>query len=169
MIVDQYLQENFQTLVDAAFTSKMEDDLDRIAAGTEQWQPYIKQFYRGQGSEGFHTAVEQAIQAKGYPTLTLGFDPKTNQTLTVKSGKYGPYLQRGEGDAADTTSLPDTLPPAELTLEKALALITTQSAEPRVIGAEMETGKPITLRTGRFGPYLQIGEDEGKNKAKKDN
>ena len=95
MIVDQYLQENFQTLVDAAFTSKMEDDLDRIAAGTEQWQPYIKQFYRGQGSEGFHTAVEQAIQAKGYPTLTLGFDPKTNQTLTVKSGKYGPYLQRG--------------------------------------------------------------------------
>src|SRR3989338_1701907 len=145
----------------------MEDDLDRIAAGREEWQPYIKEFYHGQGGAGFHAAVVEAMAAKGYPTLELGLDPSTNKALTVKSGKYGTYLQRGGAGAADKTALPDTLPPAELTLEKAATLLLIQNAEPRTLGVDTATGKQITLRTGRYGPYLQLGEDEGKDKAKK--
>lgn len=167
MIVDQYLQQYFHTLVDTAFTSKMEDDLDRIAAGEEPWRPYIKQFYQGENDAGFHPAVARATTAKDYPRLELGRDPKTGQTLVVKSGKYGPYLQRGDNGAAETSALPETFPPAELTVAAAVALLAAPTAAPRVIGSDPKTGQPLTLRTGRYGPYLQIGEDEGKTKAKK--
>ncbi|MEK7624913.1 MAG: type I DNA topoisomerase [Patescibacteria group bacterium] len=158
MITDHYLKKYFSKLVDVHFTSKMEDDLDMIAEGNEKWIPYIKNFYQG-GEDSFHTKVRHASEAEGYPTLEIGEDAATKKPLVIKSGKYGPYIQRGEGGENNTASIPDNIPPAELNLEKALMLL-SQPQGPQVIIKDPETGKEITRRTGRYGPYMQLGEDE---------
>ncbi len=157
MIVDNYLQEHFGKLVDVKFTSKMEDDLDLIAEGKEAWSPYIKSFYNGEKGKGFHPEVEKASQSEEYPIIELGQDKDDNKVI-VKSGKYGPYVQRSEGGEGNTASIPDTLAPAELDIEKALKMIEDAAKGPEVLG-ETEEGKIITYRTGRYGPYLQVGED----------
>ena len=157
MITDHYLKQYFSKLVDVHFTSKMEDDLDNVAEGKEKWIPYIKDFY-GDAKEGFHAKVTHASEAEGYPTLEVGLDEKTNKPLVIKSGKYGPYIQRGEGGENNTASIPDNIPPAELNLEKALELLSRPQG-PEVITTDLETGLEITRRNGRYGPYLQLGED----------
>lgn len=159
MIVDQYLQEHFGKLINVTFTSKMESDLDKIAEGIQDWKPYIKNFYNGKGGVHFHPEVEKASQVQEYPLIKIGEDKTTQQVLIVKSGKYGPYIQRGEGGENNTTSIPESLAPAELTVETAKNLIEQAAKGPEVIAIDPKTKKPITFRTGRFGPYLQVGED----------
>lgn len=165
MVTDHYLKQYFDKLVDVKFTSKMEDDLDKVAEGEEKWIPYIKNFYTDK-KDGFHDKVKHASEDEGYPTLEIGKDEKTNEPLIIKSGKYGPYIQRGAGGENNTASIPDSLPPAELNLAKAIELL-SQPQGPQVITDDLETGKNITRRTGRYGPYLQLGEDEEKKKSKK--
>jgi DNA topoisomerase-1 len=86
----------------------------------------------------------------------------------VKSGKFGPYLQRGEGGPGHTASIPEHIAPGDLTLEKAIEILATPQG-PQELGKDEATGLGITLRNGRFGPYVQLGEDneETKKKAKK--
>lgn len=165
MVTDHYLKQYFSKLVDVHFTSKMEDDLDSVAEGKEKWIPYIKEFY-GNDEAGFHAKVKHAAEDEGYPTLEVGIDEKTKKPLVIKSGKYGPYIQRGEGGENNTASIPDNIPPAELNLEKALELL-SQPQGPEVITTDLATGFEITKRSGRYGPYLQLGEDIEKKKAKK--
>ncbi|MGQ0558357.1 MAG: type I DNA topoisomerase [Sphingosinicella sp.] len=81
---------------------------------------------------------------------TLGVDPETGEPVSLRSGRYGPYVQRGEGETAKRVSLPRDVPPAEAELELALKLI----ALPRTVGLHPETGKAIAAGLGRFGPYL---------------
>lgn len=159
MIVDEYLQKYFARLVDVHFTSTMEEDLDRVARGEQLWQPYIKHFYYDDPTLPFHKEVELASLEETYPTIILGLDPETNQPIHIKSGKYGPYVQLGEGETALTASIPDGLPPAELQVDQAVELLKKPQG-PQVITTDPTTGKEITYRTGRFGPYIQIGEDE---------
>lgn len=165
MITDHYLKQYFSKLVDVHFTSKMEDDLDNVADGKEKWIPYIKDFY-GNDKEGFHSKVKHAAEAEGYPTLEIGTDEETKKPLVIKSGKFGPYIQRGEGGENNTASIPDNIPPADLNLEKALQLL-RQPQGPQAITTDLATGQEITKRNGRYGPYLQLGEDAEKKKAKK--
>lgn len=155
MIVDAYLQKHFHKLVDMPFTSSMEEDLDRIAAGQEEWQPYIGAFYHGKKGYPFHEEIEKAAASDEYPVIELSKAPH----ILVKSGKYGPYVQRDEGGDGNTASIPETIPPAELTAEQAIDLIERAAKGPEVVGKDKETGRDITFRTGRFGPYLQLGED----------
>jgi DNA topoisomerase-1 len=75
-------------------------------------------------------------------------------------------LQRGEGGEGNTASIPESVPPADLTLAKAVELLSKPQG-PQTVAVDNETGLAITLRTGRFGPYLQLGEDSDTNKAKK--
>ena len=79
--------------------------------------------------------------------------------MILKSGKYGPYIQRGEGGEDNTASVPDTIAPADLKLETALEVLKEGNKKPESMYIDEETGKAVTLRTGRFGPYLQLGED----------
>jgi DNA topoisomerase-1 len=158
MIVDYYLHKYFNKLVDVKFTSKMENDLDKIAHGKEEWKPYIKEFYEDK-KDGFHMKVEKASESDEYPNIILGKDPESNNDLIIKSGKYGPYIQRGEGGEGNTASLTDSIAPADLKIEEAVELLNKPQG-PEVITTDEETGKEITKRTGRYGPYLQLGEDE---------
>ena len=166
MIVDDFLRTHFKPLVDVQFTSKMEEDLDLVAAGEKEWQPYIKYFYSKNPDFAFHSEVEKSKANPTYPAIVLGADPDSGKHVIIKSGKYGPYLQRGEGGEGNTASIPETIPPADLALPKALELLAKPQG-PQVVGTAEETGKSITSRTGRFGAYLQLGEDEDKKKARK--
>jgi len=94
--------------------------------------------------------------------LRLGTS-RSGADVAVRIGRYGPYLERGE----DRAPVPVDLAPDELTLEKAEELLDRGGQGPTVLGVDPDTGKPVYLKTGRFGPYVQLGDgDEGKPKMK---
>jgi DNA topoisomerase-1 len=103
--------------------------------------------------------------------IDVGDDPETGQPIKVRIGRFGPFLQVGEGGPGNTASLPDDLPPADLTPEKAVSLVRAKAAGPRELGVDPATGQKVYLATGRFGPYVQLGEtpekpDKGKKAPK---
>ncbi len=92
------------------------------------------------------------IDARAVNSIAIGVDPD-GVPIVARPGRYGPYLQRGE----DTASIPDDLPPDELTVERSVELLEAPKGD-RVIGDDPETGLPVLVRAGRFGPYVQLGE-----------
>jgi DNA topoisomerase-1 len=167
--VTQLLEDHFGEYVDLAFTARMEEQLDDIAEGELDWLEHLRSFYYGEGGDG--PGLEQRIAAEepriDYPRLELGAHPADGRPIQVRVGRYGPYLQHGEGDEKVSASIPEEVPPADLTLERAVALLEGASRGDRVIGTHPESGEPILLKTGRFGPYVQLGEAEGKEKPKR--
>ncbi len=167
------LEKHFDSLVDYAFTAKMEDELDAIAEGDEQSVPWLTRFYFGREKKssaskngeglGLKSLVAdrlEEIDARAINSLPLGSD-KEGREVIVRVGKYGPYLQRGE----DTASLPEDLPPDEVTLEKAGELLDAPSGD-RVVGLDPESGLSVYVKAGRFGPYVQLGEGGGDERPK---
>ena len=155
--VVQLMEQHFGNLVDYEFTARMEDDLDEIARGEEDVVPWLRRFYFGNGEGGLHLMVNDqldAIDPREVNSIPLGEDSDGNK-IVVRVGRYGPYLQRGE----DTASIPEDLPPDEVTIERAEELLSAPSAE-RELGADPATGKIVQLRVGRFGPYVQLGSDD---------
>ncbi len=154
------LERYFASLVDYNFTAAMEDELDGIASGAEEALPYLERFYFGTGDGdglGLRRLVADQlaeIDAREVNSIPLGSDP-SGTPVVVRVGRYGPYLQRGD----ERAPVPPELAPDELTLERALALLVAPSGD-RVLGADPETGEPVVLRSGRFGPYVQLGMPE---------
>jgi DNA topoisomerase I len=153
--VTRLLEDHFQRLVDYDFTARMEDDLDRIAAGDEQRVEWLERFYFGNGGEpGLHTLVTDhldEIDARAVNSISI---PGTE--IVVRVGRYGPYLERGE----ERASIPDDLAPDELTPEMAEELLAKPSSD-RVLGVDPETGLEIAARDGRYGPYVTEVLPEG--------
>jgi len=165
------LETYFPSLVDYNFTAAMEDDLDEIAAGAEQTIPWLERFYFGderaagavgapvraatlEGGQGLKQAVVrhlETIDAREVNSIPLGTDGD-GTPVVVRVGRFGPYLQRGE----DRASIPEDLAPDELSLERALELIAMPSKD-RELGVDPDTGLVVSVRTGRFGPYVQLG------------
>ncbi len=157
------LESHFTDLVDYAFTAKMESDLDAIASGDREAIPWLKEFYFGNGHSGLKTMVDanlEEIDAREINAIPIGADDD-GEEIVARAGRYGPYLQRGD----DTVSLPEDLPPDEVTVEKAVELLATPSGD-RVLGTDPETELPVIAKPGRFGPYVQLGEPEPGAKAK---
>ena len=146
------LEQHFGRLVDYDFTARMEDDLDRIAAGDEHRVEWLGRFYFGDGSGGLHELVSDldAIDAREINSLEIG------EGIVLRVGRYGPYLER-DGQRA---SVPDELAPDELTLERAEELLAQPTGD-RELGTDPETGLPISARTGRYGPYVTEVLPEG--------
>ncbi|AFZ52427.1 type I DNA topoisomerase [Cyanobacterium aponinum] len=161
--VTDLLEKNFQELVDTKFTSKMEQTLDDIASGQEQWLPYLRKFY--QGENGLENQVKQreteidALQAKV-------IDLENLEGATVKIGKFGPYIESQEGEEIIKSSLPEDLTPADLDPEQIQTLLKQKKEGPTVLGHDPETGFPVYLLIGTYGPYVQLG-DEPIGRAKK--
>jgi len=163
--VTRLLEEHFEDLVDPGFTSRMESDLDRIAEGEMQWQEFLEEFYRG--PDGFETRLEAREQA---------IDPRTASTISefedirpeVRIGRYGPFLELNESDEPIRVTLPEGLAPADLTFEKAEELIQAKEKADQPLGIDPETGLPVRLLVGRYGPFVQLGEqEEGGEKPKR--
>ena len=102
------------------------------------------------------------VDPRGVSTIPIGTD-ETGHELVVRVGRYGPYVQRED---AETASLPPDIAPDELTIELALELIAKQAAGPKSLGTDPETDLPVFVLTGRFGPYVQLGEQEEGTKKK---
>ena len=157
------LERHFGDLIDFSFTARMEDDLDRIASGKAEVVPWLSRFYFGNGDPGLQRAVSEGlgdIDAREVNSIPLGED-ETGNTIVARVGRYGPYVQRGD----DSVSIPDDLPPDELTVEMAAELLEAPNGD-RDLGVDSESGLTVTARSGRYGPYVQLGEPEGKSKPK---
>ncbi len=150
------LERHFPDLVDYAFTARMEDYLDDIAAGQEESLPWLSRFYFGHnGDAGLRRMVSEhlgEIDARDVNSIRLGVDPEGREVVG-RVGRYGPYVQRGD----DTAGIPDDLAPDELTVERALELLDAPSGD-RVLGTDPDSGLPVLARAGRYGPYVQLGE-----------
>jgi DNA topoisomerase I len=153
------LERHFAHLVDYDFTARMEDDLDRIAAGEERRVEWLSRFYFGTGDgAGLHDLVQglEEIDARAVNCLEIG------DGIVVRVGRYGPYLDR-DGTRA---SLPPDLPPDELTVERAEELL-AQTTEERPLGRDEETGYELVVRAGRYGPYVsQVLPEDADGKPK---
>ncbi len=159
--VAQLLENHLPSLVDYKFTAQMEDDLDAISRGEAQHVAYLQKFYFGNGHAGLKKQLADKtdeIQARDVSRVKIA-EPEGLEPIFVRIGRYGPFIEQGPRRA----SLPEGLAPDELTLEKANELLNqTQKAE-EPLGICPETGRPIYLKTGRFGPYVQraaVGEDD---------
>ncbi|YAI82043.1 MAG: type I DNA topoisomerase [cyanobacterium endosymbiont of Rhopalodia sterrenbergii] len=157
------LEQHFHDLVDTKFTSKMEHTLDEIATGETQWVPYLKDFYLGEkgldnlvklGIENIDPAVAKAINLN-------------NLEVTVKLGKFGPYIEVIKEGEVITASIPIDLTPADLNFERVSTIIKQKIEGPKELGLHPETGESIYALIGSYGPYVQLGEVSEDNKKPK--
>ncbi|MCL2306139.1 MAG: type I DNA topoisomerase [Planctomycetaceae bacterium] len=162
--VSQLLEKHLPDLVDYEFTAQMEDQLDAISRGELQYLHYLRDFYFGEEQRiGLKKQLEkkaETIDAKEINQIELGRPEGSQEPIYVRVGKFGPFLQYGEQRA----SVPEDLPPDELKIEKAMEILnqTTQAEEP--LGYCPNTEKPVFLKVGRFGPYIQRGTSEDEEK-----
>jgi DNA topoisomerase-1 len=135
--------------------------LDEISRGERESLPYLREFYFGEnGGQGLKKQLASPIDAREVCTIEIG---KTeDEPVVVRVGRYGPYLQYGE----ERTSIDMDTAPSELTLDKALELIRKGGEYPKELGTDPDGGQPVLLKKGRYGFYLQLGDDETKLKQK---
>jgi len=158
--VTALLEKHFQSLVDTKFTARMEEELDEIARGDAAWLPYLQEFFNGpEGLEHQVSEVDARIDPREASTVRLEGIPGT-----VRIGKFGPYVEVERDGATLTASIPDGIAPGDLSAEDVDRLLKEKTEGPEVLGHHPETGEPVFLRTGRYGPYVQLGEprDGGK-------
>jgi DNA topoisomerase-1 len=182
------LERYFGDLVDYGFTASMEDDLDEIASGREESLPWLSRFYFGSSSPGVPEPVHAApngdtkaaevtdgagpgvsdgkrlglkasvaahlgdIDAREINSILIG-EGSDGVPIVARVGRYGPYLQHGD----DRASLPDDMCPDELTVARSEELLAAPTND-RVLGSDPETGLDISVKAGRFGPYVQLGD-----------
>ena len=148
-LVNKFLLQYFDNIMDYNFTASVEKEFDEIADGQKKWNEMIKEFYAP-----FHSKIENTLEtAKKFSgEKLLGKDPKTGLNIFVKIGRFGPMVQMGDAESEDKprfAGLKKTQSIETVTLEEALELFKF----PRNIG-EFE-GKEITVAIGRFGPYVK--------------
>jgi DNA topoisomerase-1 len=157
--VTKLLRDHFGDFVESGFTAEMEDVLDEISRGEREWVTFLKQFYYGDKKHrGLLPAVEHGVEKADYPLLDLGTDPETTDPVRVRIGRFGPFVQVGEGGAGRTASLPDDIAPADLTVDKAMELVRAKAEGPRALGVDPATGLKVYVFSGRYGAYVQLGE-----------
>jgi DNA topoisomerase-1 len=160
--VTRLLRDHFGDYVDIGFTAEMEEVLDAISNGEKDWLEFLAEFYRGDKKKK-HRGLEHLVEDKGqsieYPVIEVGIDPDSKLPVRVRIGRYGPFLQLGnQSDGGPRVSLPEDLPPADLTIEKAIALLKAKAQGPKALGSDPTTGQQVYVMHGRFGAYAQLGE-----------
>jgi DNA topoisomerase-1 len=153
-IVSRFLTQYFTTYVDYDFTAKMEDSLDAVASGEQEWVPLLERFWKPFIDLVTHTETsvsrEEVAQAR-----ELGHDPVSGKPMTVRMGRFGPFVQIGTKDDADKPKFAGLRPGQKMdaiTFEQAIELFKL----PRKLG-QTATGEEIITNVGRFGPYVKYG------------
>jgi len=153
-IVSRFLTQYFTTYVDYDFTAKMEDSLDAVASGEEEWVPLLEKFWKPFIDLVTHTETsvsrEEVAQAR-----ELGTDPVSGKPMTVRMGRFGPFVQIGTKDDADKPKFAGLRPGQKMdliTFAEAMELFKL----PRKLG-QTAAGEEITTNVGRFGPYVKYG------------
>jgi DNA topoisomerase I len=153
-IVSRFLTLYFTTYVDYDFTAKMEDSLDAVASGEQEWVPLLDKFWKPFIDLVKHTeksvSREEVAQARD-----LGVDPASGKPMSVRMGRFGPFVQIGTKDDEDKPRFAGLRPGQkmdQITFEQAMELFKL----PRKLGTTA-SGEEITTNVGRFGPYVKYG------------
>ncbi|HLR26763.1 MAG TPA: type I DNA topoisomerase, partial [Fodinibius sp.] len=161
--VTELLENNLGDVVDSDFTSEMEAKLDEIAQGKLDTKEYLSAYYNG--NNGLKAKVDEQeddIDPKEARHLDL---PLQNlDGIKVFVGRYGPYIKKEIDGEELTTSIPESWKPSDLTVEKLEELIKAEKEGPQSIGDHPDTGEPVFILNGRYGPYVQVGEVTDDNK-----
>ncbi|WP_222262486.1 type I DNA topoisomerase [Modestobacter marinus] len=158
------LEQHFAQLVDYDFTASLENELDEIANGGLGRVDWLTEFYFG--GEGRHAGAIarsgglkqvigerlEEIDARGINSIPLRATGPDGEPVVVRVGRYGPYLQAGGEDGA-RISIPEEIAPDELTSERVAELLDAPSSD-RTLGTDPETGHPVAVKAGRYGPYV---------------
>ena len=158
--VVRLLEQHFSWLVDYAFTARMEDRLDEIAAGRAKRLAELSRFWSGgDGLEGLKHLVDNLgeIDARKISSFPL------DDGVVVRVGRYGPYVEDGDGNRG---SVPADLPPAELTVERARELLAAGNGD-RELGVNPSTGRTVITKAGRYGPYVTEVLPDGASESEK--
>ena len=149
ILVNKFLTQYFESIIDYNFTANVEKEFDKIAEGECEWNTMIKEFYKN-----FHQQVVSTTENSGKFSgeKLLGVDPATGKNVYVKVGRFGPVAQIGDTESEEKprfAGLKKDMSIENVTLEEVLKLFDF----PRILG-EFE-GKEITVAVGRFGPYIR--------------
>lgn len=153
-LVTEFLVDNFENVVDYTFTAEMEDQFDNIAKGKLEWTVLMKSFY-----SSFHKTIEDSKSITRTSVgggRELGFDPESGRKISVRLGKFGPFVQLGEsGEEEKPTfaNLSNNHNMATFTLDEAI-LILARPKLPREIGIIED--KPVIIGAGKLGPYIKF-------------
>jgi len=150
-VVNEFLINNFNEILDYGFTAKVEQDFDDIANGAEKWKETLKSFY-----DNFHPKIEDVEENADRATgeRLLGVDPKSGKNVYARMGRYGAMIQIGEADDEQKTyaSIMQNQNISTITLDEALDLFKLP------FDLKEFEGKPVSVGVGRFGPYVKWGE-----------
>jgi DNA topoisomerase-1 len=144
------LEQHFSKLIDYEFTASMEEDLDKIASGEAEKIDWLRDFYYGHdGMPGLNELASDlgVIDAQQINTMKLSDD------IEIRVGRYGAYVQQGQGDDRKFANIPEGTAPDEMNLAYAQELLAKPSGE-RELGIDPETGFPIIAKSGRYGAYV---------------
>jgi DNA topoisomerase-1 len=164
--VSQLLEKHLPDLVDYQFTAQMEDELDAISRGELEHVDYLARFYFGNDHPGLKAQLENKtdqINARDVSQIPISrpqHEKADAPPVYVRVGRFGPFIEQGDRRA----SLPEDMAPDELTFNAALALLDQAAQGEEPLGHCPQTGKPVYLKTGRFGPYVQRGDPESDEK-----
>jgi DNA topoisomerase-1 len=155
-IVNRFLTRHFTQYVDYEFTARLEDELDAVSRGEEDWLPLMRGFW-----DPFKQRVAEKTENVSRQDVVqgreLGLDPNSGKPVSVRMGRFGPFAQIGAKDDADKPRFASLRPDQRmdtLTLDEALALFQL----PRDLGVTV-AGEPIQANIGRFGPYVRYGKN----------
>ena len=152
--VIQFLERYFKDLVNLQFTANLEDTLDAISRNEMKSEDFLDHFYNGEnGTPGLNTLLESEFDRDSSRTI-LELKNENGNDIFVKIGRYGVYLQDGETN----TTLSDTAIPSELNFETALESLQKKAEGPKELCSHPQSGDPVLLKDGRFGPYIQCGD-----------
>lgn len=150
-VVNEFLINNFNEILDYGFTAKVEQDFDDIANGAEKWKETLKSFY-----DNFHPKIEDVEENADRATgeRLLGKDPKSGKNVYARMGRYGAMIQIGEADDEQKTyaSIMQNQNISTISLDEALDLFKLP------FDLKEFEGKPVSVGVGRFGPYVKWGE-----------
>ncbi len=153
-VVTRFLTEHFDRYVDYEFTARLEDRLDAISRGENDWVPILREFW-----EPFHERVEEKQQVARSDVMKareLGTDPESGRPVSARLGRYGPFAQIGTREDEEKPRFASLRPGQSIEtiqLDEALALFTL----PRDLGVSPD-GEPLSVNIGRFGPYVRFGD-----------
>ncbi len=154
-VVNRFLSNHFTKYVDYDFTARLEDELDEVSRGEKDWVPLMQAFWKS-----FKTQVDDkdatVTRAEAVQARELGSDPKSGRPVSVRIGRYGPYVQIGTKDDEEKPRFAGLRPGQKMDtiqLEEALSLFNL----PRELGESPE-GVPVAVNIGRFGPYVKYGD-----------
>ena len=151
-VVNEFLINNFDEILDYGFTAKVEADFDKIAEGNEEWKAMMANFYTK-----FHPKIEEVEENADRATgeRLLGKDPKSGKNVYARIGRFGPMIQIGESDDKEKpafASLMKNQNIATISLDEALELFKIP------FDLQDYEGKPVSVGAGRFGPYVKFGD-----------